>query len=41
MKVISVDLLAHLKKDHPIEGLIAQKFIDSGEWILENEDHGK
>ena len=32
---ITPALLEHLKKDHPVEGAIAERLIANGEWILE------
>jgi hypothetical protein len=32
---ISREVLEHLKKDHPVEGAIAEKMIASGEYTLE------
>jgi hypothetical protein len=31
---ISRELLAHLHRDHPIEGAIIEKLIEKGEWIV-------
>jgi hypothetical protein len=39
MKFISVEVLAHLVKDHPIEGVIAQKMIDAGELTVGESFH--
>jgi hypothetical protein len=38
---ITPSLLEHLKKDHPVEGAIAEKMIASGEWTLEDADGEK
>jgi hypothetical protein len=34
---IPAPLLEHLKKDHPIEALIAERLIEDGEWELSPE----
>ena len=36
---IPAPLLEHLKKDHPIEALIAEKLIKDGEWELIQEEN--